>query len=308
MHNLTEILNSLKIQYKRVGSVLPDTFSSIAPLAIMQKDTLVFFNKPDDNTVTVLQKARNVVVLLEAKWGEQNIDAIRDSEASIFLVGNPRLVVARLLSWVNPNEDPWDEGIHPTATVHDDADIHPSVSIGRHAIIGKCVIGENSRVGSFSVIKDGAVIGKNVVIREFCHIGGCGFGIVRDESNNQLVRFPHVGGVIVGDDVELFPYVNVDRGALGNTVIKRGTKVDHYSHIGHNCIVGENTIMTARTVMCGGSSVGENSWVGVGAIIKEKVRVGNHVTVGLGAVVIRNVEDDLVVAGVPAKPMKRSDE
>jgi len=306
MRTISEILAKLKIPYTRLGRCLIDTFDDIMPLELVKEGSLVFCNKPDISVFKSLNDNHNVIVLIEKKWGEENHDALANSNASILLVDNPRLVVAKILRLTHPEEDTWEKGIHPTAIVHPDANIDPSVSIGPYAIVGKCSIGENSCIGASTIIKDFAIIGKKVIIREFCHIGGCGFGMVRDAATKKLLRFPHIGRVVLEDEVELFPYVNVDRGGLGNTTIKRGAKIDHYAHIGHNCTVGENAIITARTVMCGGSSIGANSWSGVGVIIKEKVSVGDDVTIGLGAVVLKNVDDNDIVAGVPAISIKKS--
>jgi len=306
MHNIIEILKELKTPFKKLGGFSCSTFYNIVPFALAKEGNLVFCNKPDAGVLKTIRDNPNVIVLMEKKWGEENYNELAGINAVIYLVENPRMVVARMLRLMNPEEDAWEKGIHRTAVIHPQAEIDPSVTVGPNAIVGKCSIGKNSRIGAFTIIKDGAIIGRGVTIREFCHVGGCGFGMVRDDITKRLLRFPHIGRVILEDEVELFPYVNVDRGGLGDTTVRSGAKVDHYAHIGHNCTVGENTIITARTVMCGGSSIGANCWAGVGSIIKEKVVVGNDVMIGLGAVVLKNVADEDVVAGVPAKSIKKS--
>ena len=194
--------------------------------------------------------------------------------------------------------------VHSTALVDPSARIHPSVRIGPYCVIGKCRIGEASDVGAFTVIGDRVRIGRRVRILEHCMIGGPGFSFERDKTG-RLVRTPHVGGVVIEDDVDLFPYVNVDRATLTETRVKRGAKIDHYAHIGHNCTVGRDSVVTAGTVMCGGSHLGAGTWAGVGSIIKEKVRTGKRGIIGLGAVVLKDTEDDSVVVGVPAKPIRK---
>jgi len=304
MYSLCELLKKLGVSYKQAGKKAEDTFGSIMPLSQADEKSLIFFNKPDDGTFELLLHANCAVVLLEKNWGMKHFDEINDIEAAIFLVEYPRVIVSRIMTLIYPDDDQYYEGIHPTTHIHPEARIHPTVSIGPYCIIGKCEIGENSRIHAFTVIKDNSVIGKNVIIRESCLIGGCGFGFVRDHDGS-LERMPHIGRVVIEDHVELFPYVNVDRGALDETRIKKGTKIDHYSHIGHNCLVGEYCLITAGTVLCGGSSIGARSWAGVGSIIKEKVSVDDDVTIGLGAVVVKNVEKGTIVAGVPARPLKR---
>ena len=304
MQTINNILDELKIPYTRLGKCLKDTFDDIVPLPLAKEGSLVFCNKPDKGLFKTIDAVPNIIMLIEKKWGEENFDILSKGNATILLIENPRLVVAKILRLTHPREDFWEKGIHPTAIIHPDAHIDETVSIGPYAIVGRCTIVDNSRVGAFTFIKDGAIIGKKVTIREHCHIGGCGFGMVRDDSTKKLLRFPHIGGVVLEDEVELFPYVNVDRGGLGDTTIRKGAKIDHYAHIGHNCSVGENTIITARTVMCGGSSIGANGWSGVGAIIKEKVSVGDDVTIGLGAVVLKDVPSGAVVVGNPARILK----
>lgn len=196
--------------------------------------------------------------------------------------------------------------IHPTSKAHPEAKIHPTVIIGPNCIIGKCEIGANSCVGAFTTIKDGSIIGKNVIIREYCLIGGCGFIFVRD-SDGYLEQTPHISRAVLEDYVELSPYVNVDRGTVVETRIKKGTKIDHYSHIGHSSVIGEHCVVTASVIFCGESSLGDYSFVGVGAIIKPKVVVGRNCLIGMGSMVINDVPDGLVSYGNPAKNMRKND-
>jgi UDP-3-O-[3-hydroxymyristoyl] glucosamine N-acyltransferase len=303
-HRITKLLDELEIHYKKLGKGLSDAFTHIVPFGDGNENSLIFCNKPNDKTLIDIQNELAGVWIIEEQWGIENRKALEDYPVNVFLVSNPRLTVSKILSRIHPDEDTWGKGVHQTAMVHPEAKIGKGVSIGAHCIVGKCCINDDSRLGTSTIVIDNTIIGKRSIIREFCLIGGCGFGFVRDENTKHFTRFPHIGRAIIEDDVELFPYVNVDRGTLGDTIIKKGAKIDHYSHIGHNCTVGENTIITARTVMCGGSSVGNGSWLGVGSVLKEKVYVGNDVTVGIGAIVIKNVKDGDVVAGVPAKSIR----
>ena len=306
IYKLSELLNKLNISYKQIGKKKDDTFNLIRTPLDADEHSLIFVNKPDDGTLKMLSDCSCSVVILEKNWAAEHLNEITDIEKSIFIVEKPRSVVTQIMNTIYPDNDHGYKGIHPTVIIHPAAEIHSSVSIGPHCIIGNCEIGENSQIHSFTVIKDNTKVGKNVIIREHCLIGGCGFGYVR-HNDGHLERMPHIGLVTVEDDVELFPYVNVDRGAIGETRVKRGTKIDHYSHIGHNCIIGEHCIITAGTVFCGGSKIGKQSWVGVGSILKEKVSVGDNVTIGLGSVVIKNFGNNTVIAGVPAKQLKEKE-
>jgi len=299
MRSLSEALNKLEVVYQQVDKKKDDRFKLISTLGGAEEHSLIFVNKPNETTVDLLSHLHYSVVILQQQWGIKHLNEIKNIDASIFLVENPRLVVTQIMRLLYADEQ-YSSGIDLTARIHPDAKIPTSVFVGAYCNIGNCQIGENSQVHSFSIIKDNVKIGNNVIIREFCLVGGCGFGFVR-HTDGYAERTPHVGTVIIEDDVELFPYVNVDRGTFGETRIKKGAKIDHYVHVSHNTTIDEHCIVTAGTVLCGGSRIGKQSWMGVGSIIKEKVCVGDNVIVGLGAVVIKDVENNVVVAGVPAK-------
>ncbi len=193
-------------------------------------------------------------------------------------------------------------GIHPTALVSEAAVIGEGVYIGPFAVVGAVVMGSECSVGAYSVLADHVVVGSRVTIHQNVLVGSDGFGFVRN-STGKLEKFHHLGGVRLGDDVEIYPYSNVDRGTLGNTEVRRGTKIDHYCHIGHNCTVGEDSLLTAGIVLCGGSIVGDRCWIGVHSVVKEKVVVGDEVTVGIGSVVTKDVPSGQTWLGSPAEAL-----
>jgi len=130
-------------------------------------------------------------------------------------------------------------------------------------------------------------------------IGGIGFGWYGTPPK----RFPHIGGVIIGKHVEVGSNVSIDRGAMGDTVIKDHVKIDNHVHVGHNCVIGEGAILTSHSVFGGSAVIGEGAFIGLGATIKNQVRVGARAVVGMGAVVVKDVEPDTTVIGNPARPM-----
>lgn len=294
MHDLLAILDDLGIGYDVLTPGKSFAFEAIRPAAQSTPNAAVFFKTID------AESFRTPASLFVIPRGEFVPEGV---ETPVLAVDQPRRVMQRVLHVISPESDVVPGTIDPTARIADGADIHPSVSVGPYSIIGKCTIGEGSRIGAYVRIHDGAVLGKRVFVREYCLIGGAGFGFLR-EVDGTLAHIPHVGGVTIEDDVELFPYTNVDRGTLVPTTIRRGAKIDHYCHIGHNTSVGEDALVTAGVVLCGSSRVGARTWIGVGSIVKQGVTVGDGATTGLGAVVLRDVEPGAIVAGVPAKPLK----
>ena len=307
IHNLPEILDALKIHYDRIGRREDKQFTSIKPFGEAEAESLVFLDKPDLAKLEQFVKSPVKLILLRKTWARDNVSALNRIKKSIYLVDNPRQAVAKILDHISTEEDMVSVGIHPTAIVHPEAEIDETAGIGPYCVIGRCRVGPHSRIFAHTVIHTGVNIGSRVIIREFCVIGGHGYGIVRDENTGKLQRMPHIGGVIIEDDVELHTYVHVDQGTLSNTVIGHGTKIAHKVLIGHNVHIGCDCIITAGAVFCGKSSTGNRAWVGVGSIFKEGTKLGDDTVTGLGAVILKDVPAGMVVVGVPAKPIPRKD-
>jgi len=161
------------------------------------------------------------------------------------------------------------------------------------------MIGAGSVIHSGVHMYDGVRIGRNVMIHSGCVIGSDGFGFERNEAG-KWVKFPHIGGVVIEDDVEICALTHVARGALWDTVIGQGTKIDAQCHIGHNVIIGQDCVICAQA-MVGCSSVGHGVWIAPGAILRNKIHIGNGALVGMGSVVTRDVPDKMTVMGVPAR-------
>lgn len=199
------------------------------------------------------------------------------------------------------------------------AEVHPT------AVIGKGVaLGEGTRIGPGAVIEDGASIGRdcNLVARVVVHagtvigdrvivqagavLGSTGFGYVRGESGEYLM-FPQQGRLVVEDDVEIGANTTIDRGALSETRIGRGTKIDNLVHIGHNCVIGKNVVIAAQTGISGSSVVEDGAILGGQVGIGEHATVGRGVILGGGAGVLSGKKmhgEGEVFWGRPARPLK----
>jgi len=308
LHNLNSLLGKLDIAYLTVGKNTRESeFAKIVSIKQAQEHDLIFVNAPNDNTMKIIAKTKASCILLEKNWGQRHAGKIERTGKRVHLVACPRLAVARLLKRIYEKIETPLPGIHHTAIIDEKADIHKSVFIGPYCVIGTCSIGEGSQIYSHTVINNHVRIGKNVIIMEHCVIGSRGFGFVRDDDRTPL-WITHVGGVVIEDDVEIFPFANVDCGTFGDTVIESKAKIDHFVHVSHNTRTGEKCIITAGAILGGSASVGANSWVGLGSIVKQGIKVRSRATLGMGAVVLKDVEDNDVVAGVPAKSLRRKED
>ena len=169
-------------------------------------------------------------------------------------------------------------GIHPSAVVDATAELAPDVEVGPGTIIRQGVrIGKGTRIGARVVLEQGITLGERVVVQAGAVLGSFGFGYARCPSG-AYVLFPQQGTLVVEDDVEVGANSTIDRGALGETRIGSGTKIDNLVHIGHNCRIGRNVILAAQTGISGSTVVQD------GAILGGQVGIGEHATVGPGVI------------------------
>ncbi|MGD0801954.1 MAG: UDP-3-O-(3-hydroxymyristoyl)glucosamine N-acyltransferase [Terracidiphilus sp.] len=223
------------------------------------------------------------------------------------------------------------------AALHPSAIIGESVELGKKVSVGPCaVIGEKASIGARTRIEAGAVIGEGVRIGDDCHVypravlypgttlgnrvivhagvvlGADGFGYARDAATGAYTQFPQQGTLLIEDDVEIGANSTIDRGALRQTKIGRGTKIDNLVHVGHNCEIGEDVILVAGVGISGSCTVGN------GAVIAGQVGIGDHAHIGPGVILGgqagvlsgKTVTNDglkpgTVLWGTPARPLKQ---
>lgn len=170
-------------------------------------------------------------------------------------------------------------GVHPTAVVGRDVLIGPGTAIGPDVVLGDGVkIGSRCDIQARVTIYPGVVVGDDVVVQAGAVLGSTGFGYARDAETGEYVLFPQQGRLVIEDHVEIGANTTIDRGALGETRIGRGTKIDNLVHIGHNCVIGKNVVIAAQTGISGSSVVED------GAVLGGQVGIGEHATVGEGVI------------------------
>lgn len=185
--------------------------------------------------------------------------------------------------------------ISKNARIGDAVKIFPGVYIG-----GEVKIGDNVFIGAGVKLIGEVYIGNNVIIRENSVVGADGLSTDRDE-NGRAVTMPQFGGVILEDDVQIGASTVIARGAIDNTVIKRGVKIDNSCFISHNVQIGEDTFIVGESIMFGSSSIGERSYISGNSTIRNGINIGKEVLIGMGSNVINNIPDGAVVKGNPAK-------
>lgn len=184
--------------------------------------------------------------------------------------------------------------------------IHSSVKLGTNVVIHEGVaIGAGTKVHPNAVIGPNVTIGQDCVIRAGAVIGEEGFGFARDE-NDIPVRIPQIGGVKIGNHVQIGTLSTVQGGTLQPTVIEDSVKIDDHCHIGHNCHVKTKAIVTAGTILCGRVVLGEACWIAPNTSIHQGIEIGDKALVGMSANVLKDVAANTTVAGNPAKVLRQT--
>ena len=184
------------------------------------------------------------------------------------------------------------QGIHPSAVVSEKAVIGKDVSIGAGCVVGDdVVIGDGSCLYPRVVLYPKCVLGKRVVAHSGVVIGADGFGIASEDGRGEgpWIKIPQIGGVRIGDDVEIGANTTIDRGALDDTVIEEGVKLDNQIQIGHNCRVGAHTAMAGCVAVAGSADIGRHCTVGAASVILGHLKLADHVHVSAGTVISRSI-------------------
>ena len=200
---------------------------------------------------------------------------------------NPYAYFARLSQLFNPVVLQ-ERGIHPSAVVAKSASLGARVSIGGGCVVGERVsIGDDSTLYPRVVVYPGCTIGARAIVHAGAVIGGDGFGIAEDEG--RWVKIPQIGSVHIGDDVEIGANTTIDRGAIDDTVIEEGVKLDNQIQVGHNVRIGAHTAIAGCTGIAGSADIGRHCTIGGAAIILGHLRIADHVNISAGTLISRSI-------------------
>ena len=244
------------------------------------------------------------------------------SKKVLIRVTNVRIAMARLLPVFFPAEK-LASGIHASATIDPSAQIDPTSHIGPNSVIGarvrvgaRSVLMGGNHVGRDSQIGDDTCLFPNVIIYAKCQIGhrvtihastvigSDGYGYVFDEGHHRKIL--QLGKVILHDDVEIGANAAIDRGALGDTIIGQGTKIDNLVHVAHNVTIGRHCLVMGQVGFAGSTCLGDYCVIASQSGIAGHLKLGNQATVGAKSGVLRDIPDKGTVLGIPAAPDKQA--
>lgn len=304
---LSEMAARIGAELFSPAGVDPD-IKKVAPITTAGDGDVTFVANPD--YYQYLGQTKASAVILKQKQTDLKVPQLiaKDPYVAFAKAANLFWVVKHSLKGVSDQAF-----ISPTAKLGQNVTVYPFAVISDGAEIGDNVvlysgvfIGENAKIGADCVLYANNVIGERCIIGARCllHagsvIGADGFGFAPAEG--EIVKIPQVGIVRIEDDVELGACCTVDRAAMGETLVKRGTKLDSKVHIGHNAIIGEHCLFSAHTAIAGSAKVGQ--WVKAGGHsgIAGHLTVGDNVSIGAMSGVIKDAEPGETYMGFPAIP------
>ena len=273
--------------------------------------------------IILCEARKHLPAVAQSQAGAVIIDEhlVAEDNRPRWVVASPRLIFARVAQFLHPSPTPSAgiaEGavVSSTATVAETAAVEAGAVIragaiiaddcfiAAHAVIGeRAIIGRHSRICSGAVIGAGVKVGCHCLIHSGAVIGADGFGFVADEQG-VLQKMPQLGGVVLGDYVDVGANSAIDRGTLDPTVIKNGVKIDNLVQIGHNVHIGENTVVCGCVGVAGSVHIGAHCLIGGAAGIAGHVAIGDGARVAARATVTRNVAaGDTVSSVFPAMPI-----
>ena len=291
--------------------------TTVASLQSATHDSLVFVEDAKHLDSAIASSAAAVIA------GE--FAASVNSRKPILIHRQPRLAFSRAAKILRDHSH--SDGTHPSAVVAVSARIGENVAIGPRAVIGEntnvgdgttigagCVIGDGVGIGAHCrldanvTIYSGTTLGDRVITQAGAVLGSEGFGYVRDAETGRYEQFPQVGRLVIEDDVEIGANSTIDRGALDETRIRRGTKIDNLVHIAHNCQIGQDVVIAAQTGLSGSVTVEDNVVMGGQVGIGDHARIEEGVILGGGAGILPKKivrGKGIVFWGTPARPLRQ---
>jgi len=303
-----------KISIKKIAKFLKTSYTgkdfditSLSSLNNVKNNSLLFYSelanyqfKIKDNVnydLKKLEKFKNIALITTDEIKNKINIPIISSE-------NPRLDFQRVAMKFF-TEDEFSPGIHKTAVVEKSSTIGKDVYIGPHCYIGNNVkIGDKTKILANVCIYGKTQIGSNSVILSNTTIGSEGFSFYFDAD--EFFHFPHLGSVLIGDNVWVGSNCTVEKSQMDQTIIEDHVKIDDLVHIGHNSIVKKHTQITAGSIISGRVKIGKSCWIAPNSVIDAGCEIGDGCIVGTASLVMSNFPKNSVIVGSPARLLKKT--
>lgn len=299
-YNINDLVNLLGCEIK--GDLSLEYVSGLAPFFQAQEENITFAS--DEKFLKKLNETKAKVVLVP------DIPLPNIGKMYLVVKENPRTLMPKLLNFFKRETKPFEKMIEDSSKIGNNVRLAPNVYIGHDTVIGdNVVIYPNVTIGEGVEIGEGTVIYSNVTVREFCKIGkNCviqpgavigsdGFGFVKVNGNNT--KIDQIGSVVIEDNVEIGANTTIDRGAIGDTIIKKYTKIDNLVQIAHNDIIGENCLIVSQVGIAGSVEVGDNTTLAGQVGVAGHLKIGSNVVIAAKSGVAGNVADNQILSGYP---------
>ncbi len=277
--------------------------SGLAPFFHAEEGEVTF--AAEEKFLTKLQECKAKVIIVPDVDLPMNL-----GKTYIVVRDNPRILMPKLLHFFKRPLKKMEKMIEDSAKIGENVSIAPNVYIGHDAVIGDHVvlypnvfIGEGVEIGAGSIlysnvsIREFVKIGKECIFQPGAVIGSDGFGFVKVQGNNM--KIDQIGSVIIEDFVEIGANTTVDRGAIGNTVIKKYTKIDNLVQIAHNDRIGENCLIVSQVGIAGSTEIGNNVTLAGQTGVAGHIKIGDNIIIGSKSGVSGDVKSNQILSGYP---------
>jgi len=292
-------LNSIK-SYNKIFKDIQ--IKDVSTIKNPKNHSLIFTKNWSKEIEDKLLNINHSLILIKKFEDKINDNIIKNNEC--IFVDNPRLEYAIILNYILSREPKKERHYRK---LNNEVIIGENVHVGKGTIFEPFVfIDHDVQIGDNCILKSGVricsnvSIGNHTIIGQNAVIGGPGFGIEKKEDNS-LIRIPQIGGVVIGNNIEIGALSTIDSGTIEPTIIENNVMIDNHVHISHNVHIKENCIITACSEISGSVCIGKNTWLGPNCSIINGITIGENVLIGMGAVVRKSTRDNVIIASKSAK-------
>lgn len=292
---LRDIKEYNKFDYNNAGVII-----GASTLSQPKDNTIIFLRGIYIKDEMILNNLKNCLILSDIE-----LDSVMKNN-TVFVCKNPRLAFAKILAFILDN----DKCDIAYKTLENGSVIAENVIIGKNTTIepfvfidADTIIGDNCYIKAGCKIRRNVKIGNNVIVSENTVIGSQGYGLEQDEDGRSY-RIPHIGGVNLGNFVQIGSNCTVASGTIYPTIISDYAMIDDYVMIAHNCYVGMSSKIISNSQMSGSSKLGNNSVINPGVCVVNGISIGDNVSVGIGSIVTKDIDNNAVCMGNPARVFK----